>query len=90
MDVTFDRPRSRIDIDADDVGRGFGQLVLALADILRELMERQAIRRIDAGDLNDDQIEAIGTSLLRIREQITELRTALSQDGTHDLRRDTR
>lgn len=90
MDVTYDQPRSRINIDADDVGRGFGQLVLAVADILRELMERQAIRRIDAGDLNDDQIEAIGTSLLRIREQITELRAALSQDGTYDLRRDTR
>jgi hypothetical protein len=90
MDVTYDRPSSRINIDADDVGRGFGQLVLAVADILRELMERQAIRRIDAGDLTQDQIEGIGTSLLRIREQITDLRAALSRDGAQNLRRDTR
>lgn len=71
----------RINLDANDVGRGFGQLVLALADLLRELLERQAIRRIEAGDLDDAQIEAVGTSLLRIREQITELRSVLTESG---------
>jgi hypothetical protein len=82
------RPALRLDLDSDDIGRGFGQLVLALADLLRELLERQAIRRIDAGDLNDDQIERLGSSLLRISEQIAELRTALSPTATRSVRRD--
>ena len=79
----------RINIDANDVGRGFGQLVLTLADLLRELMERQAIRRIEAGDLDDGQIEAIGTSLLRIRQQITELRSMLMESGVRRRKEDT-
>jgi hypothetical protein len=81
------RPGVRVDIDSSDVARGFGQVVLAVADVLRELLERQAIRRIDAGDLDDDQIERLGSSLLRIREEIAELRTTLSSTGTDRLRR---
>ena len=67
----------RIDIDPDDVGRGFAQLVLALADVVRELLERQAIRRIDAGDLDDEQIERLGCALLRINDQLAAVRAAL-------------
>jgi len=81
------RPGTRIDIDAADVARGFGELVLTVADILRELLERQAIRRIDAGDLTDEQIERLGSSLLSINEQITELRTVLGSTGTASSRR---
>jgi len=81
------RPGTRIDIDAADVARGFGELVLTVADILRELLERQAIRRIDAGDLSDEQIERLGSSLLSINEQITELRTLLGSTGTASSRR---
>lgn len=83
-----DKPNVRLEIDSDDVARGFGQVVLAVADILRELLERQAIRRIDAGDLSDDQIERLGSSLRRISEQIAELRTVLSSTGTRGMRRD--
>jgi hypothetical protein len=82
------RPGVRLEIDSSDVTRGFGQVVLAVADVLRELLERQAIRRIDAGDLDDDQIERLGISLLRIREEIAELRTTLSSTGTDRMRRD--
>jgi hypothetical protein len=78
----------RLEIDSTDVARGFGQVVLAVADLLRELLERQAIRRIDAGDLNDDQIERLGSSLLRIGEQIAELRTSLGSPGAQNVRRD--
>jgi hypothetical protein len=83
-----DRPAVRLEIDSSDVARGFGQVVLAVADILRELLERQAIRRIDAGDLDEDQVERLGSSLMRIREEIAELRTALSSTGTQRPRRD--
>ena len=75
-------PATRIDIDSEDVARGFAELVIALAELVRELLERQAIRRIDAGDLNDYQIERLGTSLLRIKTELDELRSAVSRNRT--------
>jgi hypothetical protein len=67
----------RLDVDGDDLGRGFGQVVLAVAEILRELLERQTIRRIDAGDLGVDEIERLGVALMHMREQLAELRELL-------------
>jgi hypothetical protein len=75
-------PASRIDLDGEDVARGFAELVLALAELVRELLERQALRRIDAGDLSDAQIERLGTSLLRIKTELDELRSAVSRNRT--------
>lgn len=72
-------PAARIDLDPDAVGRGFAGLVLALAEAVRELMERQAIRRIDAGDLDDEQIERVGSALLAIRQQLILLRESLDE-----------
>jgi Gas vesicle protein K len=80
-------PALRLDIDTDDVARGFAQVVLAVAEVIRELLERQAIRRIDAGDLTDAQIERVGSALLRIRDELAELRTAVTPPSTErDLR----
>jgi Gas vesicle protein K len=75
-------PAPRIDLDGEDVARGFAELVIALAELVRELLERQAIRRIDAGDLSDYQIERLGTSLLRIKTELDELRSAVSRNRT--------
>jgi hypothetical protein len=75
-------PVARVQLDSDDVARGFADLVLALAEILRELLERQAIRRVDAGDLTDAQIERLGTSLLRIKTELDELRSTVSRNRT--------
>jgi hypothetical protein len=75
-------PLARIELDSEDVARGFAELVLTLADVLRELLERQAIRRVEAGDLTDAQVERIGTSLLRIRTELDELRSAMSRNRT--------
>ena len=49
-------------------------LVLTLIELLRQLMERQAIRRVDHGDLDDDQVERIGTTLMLLEEKMVELR----------------
>ena len=73
-----DLPTLRLDLDGDDVAHGFAQLVLALAEVIRELLERQAIRRLDAGDLTAEQIERLGSSLLRIRDELDNLRTAVT------------
>lgn len=66
--------RQRIDSDPASVERGLVSLVLTLVELLRQLMERQAIRRVDRGDLTDEQIERIGTTLMLLEEKMTELR----------------
>ena len=54
--------------------RGLVQLVLTLVELLRQLMERQAIRRVEAGGLEDDQVEELGRTLMLLDEKMTELR----------------
>jgi len=68
------RPRQRINSDPESVERGLVSLVLTLVELLRQLMERQAIRRVDRGDLTDEQIERIGTTLMLLEEKMDELR----------------
>jgi hypothetical protein len=72
----------RWNADAEDVQRAVGKLVLALAEFLRKLFERQTLRRMDAGTLTPAQIEALGVALMRLEETITELarRFGLSRD----------
>jgi Gas vesicle protein K len=66
--------RQRINADPADVERGLVSLVLTLVELLRQLMERQAIRRVDEGVLSEDQIERIGTTLMLLEEKMAELR----------------
>lgn len=65
---------ARINLDQDDVKNGLGQLVLTLVKLLHELLERQAIRRIDAGSLGDAEIERLGVTLMRQAQEIERLR----------------
>lgn len=66
--------RQRINADPESVERGLVSLVLTLVELLRQLMERQAIRRVDRGGLTDEQVERIGTTLMLLEEKMTELR----------------
>ena len=63
----------RIDIDPDDVERGLAGLVLTLVEFLRQVLERQAIRRMEGNTLNDDESERIGVALMRLEKKIGEL-----------------
>lgn len=65
---------ARIDLDPDKVKNGLGQLVLTLVKLLHELLERQGIRRIEAGSLTDDQIERLGLTLMKQSQEIDRLR----------------
>jgi hypothetical protein len=56
------------------VGRELGRLVLTIVELLRQLMERQALRRIDVGDLPEDTVERLGLGLMQLEEALTELR----------------
>jgi hypothetical protein len=67
-------PQRRVEIDTDSVERGLAALVLTVVELLRQLMERQALRRVDAGDLTDDQIERLGQTLMALEAQMTRLR----------------
>ncbi len=60
--------------DREDVARGLAQLVLTLVELLRQLMERQAIRRVEAGDLSDEQVERLGQALIALEERMEELK----------------
>lgn len=71
---------TRIETDADSVARDLFRLVLTLVELVRQLMERQAVRRMD--ELDDEQVEALGTALMRLEDAMTQLRE--SQGLTRD------
>ncbi|MFF3263640.1 MULTISPECIES: gas vesicle protein K [unclassified Streptomyces] len=64
---------SRVDLDSEKMGRDLVTLVLTVVELLRQLMERQALRRIDEGDLTDEQTDEIGTTLMMLDQRMTEL-----------------
>lgn len=63
----------RIDIDPDDVERGLAGLVLGLVELLRQILEKQAVRRMEGGTLSDDEIERVGLALMRLERKVREL-----------------
>ncbi len=63
----------RLDLDPDQAGRDLVALVLTVVELLRQLMERQAVRRIDQGDLTPEQEERIGETLMALDERMTDL-----------------
>lgn len=63
----------RWNADPDDVRRSVGKLVLTLVEFVRQLLERQAIRRMEAGTLTPDQTEAVGLALMRLEETVRDL-----------------
>ena len=65
---------SQIDVDPDAVGRDLARLVLTLVELLRQVVEHQAVRRMDDPDLADDQVERMGLALLRLEEKMDEIR----------------
>lgn len=64
---------SRVDLDSEQMGRDLVTLVLTVVELLRQLMERQALRRIDEDDLTDDQTDEIGTTLMMLDQRMREL-----------------
>jgi Gas vesicle protein K len=78
----------RINIDSEDLKNGLAQLVLTLVKLLHELLEKQAIRRIESGRLGEDECERIGLALMKQSDQIEKLRKAFGlseQDLNLDL-----
>jgi len=63
----------RWNADPEDVRRSVLKLVLTLVELIRQLLERQAIRRMEAGTLTDDETESVGLALMRLQETILDL-----------------
>jgi hypothetical protein len=64
---------NRIDCNPESIEQGLAKLVLGLIELLRRLLERQAIRRMEGGSLTDGQIEQMGQSLMKLELKIQEL-----------------
>ncbi len=68
--------KRRVNADRENLEQGLAQLVLTLIELLRQLMERQAIHRIDAGTLSPEEIERIGRVFMALVERMDELKEA--------------
>lgn len=64
----------RLNMDPEAIGRDLGRLVLTIVELLRQLMERQALRRVEVGDLPEETVERLGLGLMRLEEAMAELR----------------
>lgn len=66
----------RTNIDPNNVEKGLTKLVLTLVELLRRLMERQAVRRMESGSLSAGEVEILGTAFLRLDERMEDLKEA--------------
>ncbi|HEX7421193.1 MAG TPA: gas vesicle protein K [Thermoanaerobaculia bacterium] len=64
----------RIAADADSVENGLAKLVMSIIELVRRLLERQALRRMDNGNLSDEEIERLGNALMKLEEKMGEMK----------------
>lgn len=70
----------RWNADPEDVRRSVAKLVLTLVEFIRQLLERQAIRRMEAGTLSADETEAVGMALMRLEDTVRDIATQFGLD----------
>jgi hypothetical protein len=66
----------RLEADSDDIESGVAKLVLTLVEFIRQVLEHQAVRRMEGGGLSDDEVERLGIALLRLQERLEEIKDA--------------
>lgn len=66
----------RIDCSPENIEQGLARLVLSLVELLRRLLERQAIRRMEGGSLQDEKIEEMGQALMKLEAKVVEIAAA--------------
>lgn len=64
----------RLDATPDDIDAGVGRLVLTLVEFVRQILEHQAIRRMEGGTLSEEETENLGLALMRLEERLDEVR----------------
>jgi Gas vesicle protein K len=70
----------RINADPENLERGLAQLVMTIVELLRQLMERQALRRIDGGTLSTEQVERLGQTFMELDKRMAQLREEFGLD----------
>jgi hypothetical protein len=71
----------RLDASPDDIEAGLARLVLTLVEFLRQVLEHQAVRRMEGGTLSDEEIERIGLALMRLQEKLEEIKGVFGLEG---------
>jgi len=71
----------RVDTDPEKLEQGLAHLVLTIIELLRQLMERQALHRIEGGSLSDEEIERLGRTFMALSERMEELKVAFGLEG---------
>jgi hypothetical protein len=71
----------RIEAHPEDVETGLAKLVLTLIEVIRQVLEHQAVRRMEGGGLSDEEVERLGLALLRLQERLEEIKIAFGLEG---------
>jgi hypothetical protein len=71
----------QIAINPENVANGLGKLVLTLVELIRQLLEKQAIRRMEGGTLTDTEVERLGVTFQRLSEQVLVLKKTFGLEG---------
>ena len=74
-EVPDDTNPERINIDPENVEKGLAKLVLTLVELIRKLLEKQALKRVEGGSLSDEETERIGVALMKLEGKMRELKT---------------
>ena len=64
----------RISADSEIVENGLAKLVMSIIELVRRLLEKQALRRMDAGNLSEEEIERLGNALMKLEDKMNELK----------------
>lgn len=78
---TAGQPATHVNADEGNVEQGLAKLVLSLIELLRQLLEKQALRRMEAGGLDEDEIERLGTTFMKLEAKIEELKAVFDLEG---------
>ena len=74
MEKSQDALPEKIDANPENVEKGLAKLVLTLIELIRKLLEKQAMRRVEAGSLSDEQVENVGETLMKLENKMEELK----------------
>lgn len=69
-----DKEKSKLKLNPDNAESGLAKLVMTLVELIRKLVEKQAMRRVDGGSLTDDEIERLGETLMKLENKMDELK----------------
>jgi hypothetical protein len=71
---------ARLDASPEDIDAGLGQLVLTLVEFVRQILEHQAVRRMEGGSLDEEEMERLGLALMRLEERLDDIREVFGLD----------